>query len=82
MTSTRTQKNTRHHALYYRRPTHNTQPNNQLGGIGLDLTITRYTEDCEERARSMQHLVNSLSKEARTAYVPCYYLQFYNHIVL
>ncbi len=33
-----------------------TQPNYQLRGIGPDLTITRYTEDCKERARFMQHL--------------------------
>ncbi len=60
----------------------NTQLNNQLGDIGPDLTITGYTDDREERARSMQHLVNSLGKEVRTAYVSCYYLQLYNHIVL
>ncbi len=51
-------------------------------GVDPDLTITRYTEDCEKRVRSMQHLMNSLGKEARTVYVPCYYLQLYNHIVL
>ncbi len=30
-----------------------TQLNHQLGGVGLELTITRYTEDCKERARCM-----------------------------
>ncbi len=63
MPTTRTQANMRHHALYYHGPIHIRTAEQAIWGVGPDLTITRYTEDCEERARSMQHLVNSLGKE-------------------
>ncbi len=39
------------------------QPNKQLEGVGLDFTITRYTEDFEERARSMQHFLIPLVRK-------------------
>ncbi len=47
----------RHHTHYYRGPAHIPTAEQPTWGVSPDLTITRYTEDCEERLRTMQHLV-------------------------
>ncbi len=61
MPGTHTQTNMRHNALYYRGATH-------ICTAKQDLTITRYILKTARRGQDlyMQHLVNSLGKEART----------------